>query len=56
MNNIQVELVNKEECKEFFKKWGFFASECYATPEGREEVVFIVDIYQDQEEIILNLK
>ncbi len=39
MDNIQVELVNKEECKEFFKKWGIFSSECYATPEGREEVV-----------------
>ena len=39
MDNIQVELVNKEECKEFFKKWGVFSSECYATPKGREEVV-----------------
>ena len=39
MDNIQVELVNKEECKEFFKKWGVFSSECYATPEGREEIV-----------------
>lgn len=39
MGDIKVELLNKEECKNFFKTWGTFASECYATPKGKEETV-----------------
>ena len=29
--DFKVELLNNEECKDFFKKWGTFASTCYAS-------------------------
>jgi flavin-dependent thymidylate synthase len=39
INDIQVELINKEEVKNFIKNHGIFACQCYMTPEKYAERV-----------------
>ena len=39
INDIQVELINKEEVKNFIRNHGIFACQCYCTPEKYAEKV-----------------
>lgn len=37
MNNIKVRLINEEEVKNLYTRWGEFARVCYNSPKGSEE-------------------
>ena len=38
-NEFKVEIINKEECKDFFRLWGLAGAICYSTPEKFAERV-----------------